>query len=242
MNEARRVALVTGAARRVGRVLALELASAGFDIALHFNRSRDDALATISEIEEAGGAAAAIAGDLIEAPVCERVVDEAAAAFGRLDLLVNNASVFERSPVEQITAAQWDRVHAVNVRAPFLLARAAAPHLRRAGGQIVNIADLSAFQAWPSYVHHAASKAALVHLTRNLARALAPEVRVNCIAPGTVLLPEHEQDEGSATSAERRLVEPAGTPAEVARALLYLIRSPFVTGTVMVVDGGRMQI
>jgi pteridine reductase len=242
MNDARRVALVTGAARRVGRVLALALARRGFDIALHYHRSGDDARRTLADLEAAGARAAAVAGDLGDAGTCQRVVHDAAATFGRLDLLVNNASVFERRPLEEIDAADWDRVHAINVRAPFLLSRAAAPHLRRAQGQIVNIADLSAFQPWPSYVHHSTSKAALVHLTRNLARALAPEVRVNCIAPGTVLPAEHDQDEASRAAGSRRLVEGEGTPEDVAGALLYLAESPFVTGSVLVVDGGRMQI
>jgi pteridine reductase len=164
-------------------------------------------------------------------------------AFGRLDVLVNNASLFERTPVGEIDAAAWDRVMAVNLRAPFLLSRAAAGHLAETAGVIVNIADLSAFQAWPSYAHHAVSKAGLVHLTRVLARALGPAVRVNAIAPGTVLPPEGWDGADSAGGGpDRRVLARAGDPEDVARALLYLIESPFVTGEVMVVDGGRMLL
>jgi pteridine reductase len=242
MIHAGKVALVTGAARRVGRVLALELGRAGFDVVVHYNRSGDEADATASEIRGLGRRAHTVAGDLADAPTCAQVVAQAVAALGRLDLLVNNASIFERRGLDAIEAADWDRVHAINVRAPFLLSRAAAPHLKETTGQIINIADLSAFQAWPSYIHHGVSKAGLVHLSRNLARALAPDVRVNCIAPGTVLPAEHEQDELSAAAATRRLVLPEGRPDDVVRALLYLVSSPFVTGEVLVVDGGRLLL
>jgi pteridine reductase len=169
-----------------------------------------------------------------------RLLDETRRAFGRLDILVNSASLFQRTPFTQISEQEWDRVLAVNLKGPFLLSQAAAPLLARdGGGVIINIIDLSALQPWPSFAHHAVSKAGLLHLTGVMARALAPEIRVNAIAPGTVLAPEGEEGEDGS---ERRVLEREGDPADVAAALLYLVRADFVTGENMVVDGGRMLL
>lgn len=231
-----RIALVTGGAHRVGRALALALARAGCDVAVHYHSSADEADRTVRDIQALGRRAVPLRADLAEPASAAPLIEETVLALGALDILVNSASLFERAAVADIDVEAWDRVLAVNLRAPFLLSRAAAPHLARRRGSIVNIADLSALQPWPSYAHHAVSKAGLVHLTCVLARALAPEVRVNAIAPGTVLPPEN----GSAEEgAERRLLDVAGTPEDVERALLYLVGSPFVTGQVLVVDGGR---
>ncbi len=233
-----RVALVTGGAHRVGRALVLGLARAGADIVLHYHSSESAAAATAEEVRALGRRVVALQADLSNADEIDALVDAAAKAFGRLDILVNSASVFESAPLEEISAEDWDRVMAINLRAPFLLSRAAAPHLRAdGGGVIVNIADLSALQAWPSYAHHAVSKAGLVQLTRVLARALAPEVRTGCILPGTVLPPPGHDD-----GQERRITERAGEPEDVVRALLYLVASDFVTGESLVVDGGRMLL
>jgi NAD(P)-dependent dehydrogenase (short-subunit alcohol dehydrogenase family) len=238
-----RVALVTGGAHRVGRALALGLAGAGADVVVHYHASADAARETVSAIEALGRRAVAVGADLGSASEATRPVDVARETFGRLDILVNSASLFERTPVASITADAWDRVLAVNLRAPFLLAQAAAPLLRAADpGLIVNIADLSAFQAWPSFAHHAVSKAGLVHLTRVLARALAPGVRVNAIAPGTVLPPDDFDGEDYAGGRDRRVLERAGSPDDVVAALLYLVRADFATGDVLVVDGGRMLL
>lgn len=243
MEPSPRAALVTGGARRVGRALALALARAGFDIAVHYNRSESEAQDTVREIESLGRRAVAISADLEDAAAVAPLIDATINALGRLDLLVNSASVFERAPVVDIDADAWDRVMAVNVRAPFLLSRAASAHLARNNGLIVNIADLSALQPWPSYAHHSVSKAGLVHLTRVLARAFAPAVRVNAIAPGTVLPPEDwDGNDSAGPGPDRRVVATAGTPEDVAKALLYLVDSPFVTGEVLRVDGGRMLL
>ncbi len=239
MDTQDRIALVTGGAHRVGRALALALARAGCDVAVHYHSSADAAARTVHEIQALGRRAVALHADLACADAAAPLVEQCVAALGGLDILVNSAALFERAPVAAIDAAAWDRVQAVNLRAPFLLSRAAAPHLARRGGTIVNITDLSAFQPWPSYAHHAVSKAGLAHLTRVLARALAPAVRVNAIAPGTVLPPAGDAE---AESADRRVLATAGTPADVERALLYLVQSPFVTGEVLVVDGGRMLL
>src|SRR5690606_30044124 len=221
-------------ARRVGRAFSLALAEAGCDVVVNYNDSAAEATETVAAVEALGRRALAVQADISSTADRERLVAETERAFGRLDILVNNASLFERTPFADVTEADWDRVLGVNLRAPFFLSQAAAPLLRRTGGVIVNIVDLSAMQPWPSFAHHAVSKAGLLHLTRALARALAPEIRVNSIAPGTIHPPT---DDIGATGSERRVVAPAGSPADATCALLYLIRSPFVTGEILVVDG-----
>ena len=240
METTGRVALVTGGARRVGRAFSLALAEAGCDVVINYNSSAVEADNTAAEIQARGRRAVAVQADVSSSADIVRLVRETESVFGRLDILVNNASLFERTPVADITGQDWDRVLGVNLKGPFLLSQAAAPLLRRdGGGVIVNIVDLSALQPWPSFAHHAVSKAGLLHLTRVLARALAPDIRVNSIAPGTVLPPV--STEGEAGS-ERRVLERPGDTGDVVRALLYLIRSDFVTGENLVVDGGRMLL
>jgi pteridine reductase len=240
METAGRTALVTGGARRVGRAFSLALAEAGCDVVVNYNRSAAEAAQTAADIERLDRRAVTVQADIARSGDLKRLVAETERAFGRLDILVNNASLFKRTPVPQISEQEWDRVLGVNLRAPFFLSQAAAPLLRRDdGGVIVNIVDLSAMQPWPSFAHHAVSKAGLLHLTRVLARALAPDIRVNSIAPGTVLPPEGvEGEDGS----ERRVVTRCGDTEDAARALLYLVRSDFVTGENLVVDGGRMLL
>jgi NAD(P)-dependent dehydrogenase (short-subunit alcohol dehydrogenase family) len=239
MEIAGRVALVTGGARRLGAAFSVALARAGADVLINYHASAEAAAATAAEIQALGRRAVAVQADVARAADVRRLVQTAEREFGRLDILVNSASLFERAPFLEIDEAAWDRVLAVNLKGPFLLSQAAAPLLKQHGGVIVNILDLSALQPWPSFAHHAVSKAGLLHLTRILARALAPEIRVNAIAPGTVLPPESlEGEEGS----ERRVLRGAGRPDDVVMALLYLIRSDFVTGENIVVDGGRMLL
>jgi len=238
-----KVALVTGGARRVGRALSLALARAGADVVVNCFQTAEEAERTVADIAALGRRAIALHGDVSRKDVADMLVRRTAEVFGRLDVLVNNASMFETAPLLAITEEEWDRVLAVNLKGPFLLSQAAAPLLRRdGGGVIVNIADLSAFQPWPSYAHHSVSKAGLVHLTRILATALAPDIRANCIAPGTVLPPEGYTEEDLLQSVGRAPLKKIGTPEDVARALLYLVESDFVTGEVVVVDGGRMLL
>jgi pteridine reductase len=235
-----KAALVTGGARRVGRALALALAEAGADVVVNYNASADDARATVAAIEAFGRRGVAVQADVSRASDVARLITGTERAFGRLDILVNSASLFQRTPFLQISEAEWDHVLAVNLKGPFLLSQAAAPLLARdGGGAIVNIVDLSALQPWPSFAHHAVSKAGLLHLTQVMARSLAPAIRVNSIAPGTVLPPEGQQgEEGS----ERRVIERGGEPGDVVEALLYLVRADFVTGENLLVDGGRMLL
>lgn len=233
---------MTGGARRVGRAFALGLAAAGARVVVNYNASGKEAAETVAQIRAGGGEALAVQADVSRLEDIRRLVDETCSAFGGLDILVNSASLFEQMAFAAITEAEFDRVLGVNLKAPFFLSQQAAPHLSDGGGTIVNIVDLSALQAWPSFAHHAVAKAGLAHLTRVLARALAPDVRVNAIAPGNVLPPENHGGEDFAGGSDRRLVDRAGRPDDVVETLLWLVRSEFVTGQVVVVDGGRMLI
>lgn len=240
MHTHRRIALVTGGAHRVGRAFSLALAGAGCDVVVNYNNSAADADATAASIEGCGRAALTVQADVSRPEDIHRLVRETESTFGRLDIVVNSASLFERVPFAEVGEEDWDRVLGVNLKGPFFLAQAAAPLLRRdGGGVIINIADLSAFQPWPSFAHHAVSKAGLLHLTRVLARALAPDIRVNSITPGTVLPPENTEGEDGS---ERRVVERSGSVDDVTRALLYLIDAEFVTGENLIVDGGRLLL
>ena len=234
-----RIALVTGAGRRVGRARALALGGRGMDVAVHYGESKGDADETVRELRRLGVRAEPFAADLRDAAAPERLVRDVLAGLGGLDLLVSSAASMIRTPFGETTPGQWDEILDLNLRAPFLLAQAAAPVLRSRRGQIVNIADLAAFETWPAYIPHGISKSGVVHLTRSLARVLAPEIRVNAIAPGTVLLPERWTEEDAARLERTTPLRRTGTPEDVARALLYLVDAEYVTGETLVVDGGR---
>jgi NAD(P)-dependent dehydrogenase (short-subunit alcohol dehydrogenase family) len=235
-----RVATVTGGAVRVGRALSLGLAEAGYDLVITHHTSEAAARALCNEAEAMGRRCVVVRADLADPLAADCIVDAARDAFGRLDLLVNSAATFAARPLLDVDAAAWDAVMAVNVRAPHLLVRAAAPLLTAARGSVVNIADLAAFQPWTEHPHHAVSKAALVHLTRVQAKALAPAVRVNAVAPGSVLRPEGWSEERWREIATRAPLGRPGTPRDVVDAVLYLAGADFVTGQVLTVDGGRL--
>lgn len=243
MNVQGKTALITGGAQRVGRAISTALAHAGADVVINYHHSQTAAEALEAELGQAGVRATSFQADVTQTAEINDLIAHVRARFGRLDILINNASVFERSPLLEITEAMWDRVLGVNLKAPFFVAQAAVPLMRASGGgTIINIADLSAFQAWPSYAHHSVSKAGLVHLTRIMARALAPEIRVNGIAPGTVLPPiDYDGTAGDGTS-DRRVLTAPGTPGDVIHALAYLLDGNFVTGQTVIVDGGRMLL
>jgi len=235
-----RVALVTGGAVRLGKAVSLGLAEAGFDVAVHFRSSEAEANEVAERIRELGRSCTLVRADLGDPTAADEVVGAVRSAFGRLDLLVNSAAGFETLLLEDADAEAWDRVMRVNVRAPHLLVRAAADLLRAVRGSVVNLVDLSAFQAWAEYPVHAVSKAALAHLTRVQARALAPEVRVNAVAPGAVLPPEGYSPDRLDLLRERTPLRALGTPQDVVEAVLYLAGASFVTGQVLAVDGGRL--
>ena len=234
-----RVALVTGAGRRVGRAIAVALGAQGMRVAVHYNESVDGARDTASIIEDSGGSAALVRADLSQVTACEQLIDALVLEHGELHTLVNSAAMMQRTPVGAVTEHDWDAMFALNVRAPFFLTQHAAPALRTAQGNVVNIADLAAFETWTGYVPHGITKAAVVQMTRALAHALAPDVRVNAVAPGVVLLPEgfgpDQAEHLRRTTPLRRI----GAPEDVAEAVVYLARADFVTGEVIRVDGGR---
>jgi pteridine reductase len=234
-------ALVTGAGRRLGRAIALGLARAGCDVALHYHTSAAGAGDAAREIGALGRRAELLEADLRDAEAARALAPRAAGALGRLDVLINSAAIMVRQPIESVTPDSWDATFDLNVRAAFFVTQGALPALRAARGKIVNLADVAAFEPWPAYVPHGASKAALVMLTKGLARALAPDVAVNAVAPGPVLVP----DEWDAAARERlRASTPLGrlgTPDDAVRAVLFLLTgTDFVTGTILVVDGGRL--
>lgn len=241
-----RTALVTGGAVRVGRAIAVGLAEDGFDVAIAYRSSQAAAQDTAATIEALGRRCVPIQADLSEASAPDRVARRVGDAFrdadgtARLDVLVNSAATFREVPLMDVDAEEWDAVMALNVRAPHLLTRACADMLREARGAVVNITDLSAFQAWTVYPHHAVSKAALAHLTRVQARALAPEVRVNAVAPGAVLPPDDWSDRRWEALARRAVLKRVGSPDDVVQAVRYLVEADFVTGHVLPVDGGRL--
>ena len=234
----RPVALVTGAAHRVGKALAVGLAHDGYDIALHFHSSAGKVEAAVNEIERAGTRAALFQADLTTGDAPARLVRDVVSECGRLDVVVNSAAVMLRMPVGEISADDWDAVMNLNLRAPFLIAQEAARHLPD-GASIINIADLAAFETWPAYVPHGVSKSGVVYMTRALARVLAPRVRVNGIAPGTVLLPDDFDPTAAAHLTETTPLRRDGSPEDVVQAMRYLLNATYVTGETIIVDGGR---
>lgn len=235
------VALVTGGARRLGRAFAEALAADGLRVAVHFGASEEEARDTVTAIESAGGEAAMFGADLRDADAALALPGRVVEHFGALDVLVNSAAVMERIGVADTTVADWDAIMNLNLRAPFLLAQQAAPHLAARGGTIVNIADLSGFEPWRNYPVHSVSKAGVVMLTKVLAVALAPEITVNGIAPGTVLLPDDWGDDRREFLAATTPLGRLGAPRDAVQALRYLVHhADFVTGETIVVDGGRL--
>lgn len=232
-----KVALVTGAARRIGRATALALAGEGADVAITYRESAEDAARTVCELEALGVRAAAVRTDLRDPRSIRETVARVAAEFGRIDILVNNAGRFETAPMEEISVEQWDAMFQTNTRAPFLVAQAALPHLKAARGRIINLGSLGGTHPWPTHAHYCTSKAALHMLTRAMSKAFAPEVSVNCVAPGMIVNGEvaAEYEHFARKTPMRR----NGTPREVAAAVMFFATGPqFITGQILGVDGG----
>lgn len=236
-----KTALVTGAGRRLGQVLALALARAGADLLLHYQGSHAGVEETAAGVRAAGRRATPLQADLTDAAAVERLVTAARSAAPALHLLVNSAAAYERAPLAELTVERWDAMLDLNLRAPYLLCRGLAPALRAdGGGVIINIVDLAGFMPWANYLHYAVSKAGLVALTRCLALELAPDIRVNAVAPGTVM-PSPLQSPADLAALEART--PLGrmaAPEDVAASVLFLAAGPAsITGQVLAVDGGR---
>ena len=235
--------LITGAARRVGRAIALELHAAGANVLLHYRKAADDARALAGELNaQRPGSAFCQAADLLDLGALSALVDVTLEQFGRLDALVNNASSFFATPLGQIDLAAWDDLIGSNLKAPLFLAQAAAPHLKAAHGAIVNITDIHAERPLAGFPLYCAAKAGLLGLTRALAIELAPEVRVNAVAPGPILWPDDTSfdHEARAHIIDHTLLKRSGSPQDIARTVRFLLNdAPYVTGQVINVDGGR---
>ena len=236
-----RVALVTGGGKRIGRAIALTLGRAGADVIVNYNQSREGAQATVQEIAMMGVRSVALRADVSRPRQVAAMFRAIEKRFGRLDLLVNNAGVFFPKTWDELEEQDFDRVLGANLKGPFFCAQAAARMMMRQGqGNIINISSLGGLQSWPSYMHYCASKAGLISLTRTLAKALAPTIRVNSVAPGTIRFPDEENN-----AAVRKMIRAiplgkAGTADDIARMVLFLAtQSDFITGQVFVVDGGK---
>ena len=232
------VALVTGAGRRIGRAVAMRLAAEGARIAVHYRSSKSEAEAAAAEIVRNAGEAVCIRAELTRVAEIDGLFDEIERRFGRLDILVNNAAIFSPTPPGETREAQWDAILDTNLKAQFFCAQRAASLLKQSGrGRVINFASLGGLQAWPKYTAYCVSKAGVIMLTRVLARALAPDVTVNAIAPGTISFPEDAPD-----IADRAIhnapLRRTGSADDIADAVLYLVGAGFVTGQVLVVDGG----
>jgi NAD(P)-dependent dehydrogenase (short-subunit alcohol dehydrogenase family) len=238
-----KVALVTGGAVRVGRAIALALAAEGADVAIGYRRSAAAARTTTADLRAAGARAVAIRADIGRPAGARRLVVDTVHRLGRLDLLVNNAAVFIRTPFASTTPAQFDHIMAVNLRGAFFCAQAAARAMRRHGGRIVNIADVGATRAWPGHVPYGISKAGILMLTRGLAVALAPAIQVNAVGPGVVSLPKGVSREAARQLAARVPMRRHGDPEDVAAAVRFFATCPdYITGQVLFVDGGRSAL
>ena len=236
-NMHHRRALVTGAAKRIGRSLALGLAAAGADVAITYNGSKTEAQETVTALQQLNVRAMAVACDVRNIDSVHAAVAAVVEQFGGLDILVNNAGTFETAVLQSITLEQWDKMFETNTRGPFLVSQAAYPHLREAKGRIINIGSLGGMHPWPTHAHYCTSKAALHMLTQTMAKAFAPEISVNCVAPGMVV--NGEVDPAYEHFANKTPMGRNGTPNDVAEAVLFFARGPhFITGQILGVDGG----
>ncbi|MDZ7751889.1 MAG: pteridine reductase [Gammaproteobacteria bacterium] len=237
-----RVALVTGGSQRIGAAIVRVLHGAGMDVALHYRRSRDAALRLVAELNTARGDSAALfQADLREIRQINQLVDAVVEWRARLDLLVNNASTFYPTPLGHASETQWDDLLDTNLKAPFFLAQAAAPHLRAVEGSIVNLADIHGQQPLKEHPVYSCAKAGNIMLTRSLARELGPEVRVNGVAPGAILWPASGMDDvGRQRIVNRTALKRQGDPRDVAATVRFLaLEAPYITGQIIAVDGGR---
>ena len=232
-----KTALVTGAAKRIGRSLALSLATAGADVAITYNASKSDAQATVAALQQLNVRAMAVHCDVRQPQSVASAVAAVVQEFGQLDILVNNAGTFETAVLQSITLTQWDKMFETNTRGPFLMAQAAYPHLHKSKGRIINIGSLGGMHPWPTHGHYCTSKAALHMLTQTMAKAFAPEISVNCVAPGMVV--NGEVDPAYEHFAQKTPMQRNGTTNDVAEAVLFFAQGPhFITGQILGVDGG----
>ena len=230
--------LVTGAAKRIGRELALALARQGAQVAITFRGSVTDAEKTIADLRLLGSEAPAVVCDVRQEASVRQAVGTATNAMGGLDILINNAGAFETAALEEITAGQWDAMFETNTRGPFLVSKAAYPHLKLSSGRIINIGSLGGIHPWATHAHYCTSKAALHMLSQTMSKAWAPEVSVNCVAPGMIVT-SGEASAGYEHFAAKTPMKRNGYPSDVAAAVLFFASAPaFITGQLLAVDGG----
>jgi len=235
-----KVALITGSAKRIGSRIAIELAKRGARIAVHYRSSRHEAEETTKTIRSSGGEAVTFQADLTQIPAVDKLFRDIRTAFGGLDILVNSASIFEPSTVQETNPEQWDAQMDSNARAPFFVAQQAASlMLARGHGKIINIADVAGEVIWPAYFAYSVSKAALIAVNRGLAKSYAPHVQVNAIAPGPILFPENYTEQQKKAAIERTLLKREGSPQDIVNAVVFLIENDYITGELIHVDGGR---
>jgi len=241
MNLKNKVVLVTGGAVRVGRSISLELARAGAVIYCHYHQSTSQARSLKRAVEKDKGKIYLLQSDLSHISASEKLVNEIVMKAGRLDVLINNAALFFKTPLGTVSEEQWDRLFSLNLKAAFFCAQQAGQYMRRQGrGKIINIGDTCAENPWPGFIPYGLTKSGIIAMTRGLAKALAPQVQVNCVNPGPVLFPEHYSGAEKQSSVSRTLLKRAGRPEDIARAVRFLIEgSDYITGTVLTVDGGR---
>ncbi len=240
---ARQVALVTGAAKRIGRSIALRLAKEGADVVVNYATSKAEAEELTSEIQSLGRRAIALQADVSRRADVHRMFAAVDNEFGRLDILINNAGMFFEAKFEELTDEQWDRIMNANVKSQFLCAQAAAPAMKRQGhGRIINLSSLGGILPWPAYTHYCVSKAGVIMLTRCLARALAPEILVNSVAPGTIQFPGPSRHLIRITSSAFRGTADRNRRRYRGCAVMYFATADFITGQVIAVDGGRTLV
>lgn len=240
MNLHGKVALVTGGAKRVGKAIAHALAARGCKLVVHYKTSQTDAEATVRELQAANAEAMAVQADITQEDEVERMVAAAVAQFGRIDILINNAAVFFRTPVETLTIEEWEQVLDVNLTGTFLCAQKIGLRMREWGwGHIINIADVAGLRPWVDYIPYSVSKACVITLTQGLAMELAPQVMVNAIVPGPVLFQDDTPEAVRQREIDKTLVKRAGAPEEVAEVVAFVAESDYSTGSLFHVDGGR---
>lgn len=237
-----RIALVTGAAHRLGYHIGRGLARSGASVVVHYHESSEEAERAAEEFRSLGVDSITVRADLRSPEEIHALFERVKEHFGALHILVNSAAVLRRCPVADLTPEEWDHVLNLNLRAPVFCSQRASHLMPASGGKIINIADVAAFQPWSGYPHHSIAKAGLVMATQVLARALAPRIQVNAIAPGTVLPPEDFDEEELTRLARATALQRLGTPDDVTETVLFLVRSAYITGQTIVVDGGRMLL
>lgn len=242
MDLENKVALVTGGAVRVGKAISIALAKAGMQVAIHYNNSKAQAEETLADITNFGGNGYLISGDFSRVSEIEKVVATCVEKFHCIDVLINNAAIYFRTPFGETTEQQWDDILAINLKASFFCTQAVAKIMKQQRqGKIINIADVAGLDPWPGYLPYSASKAGLISLTKGFAKALAPDIQVNAVAAGTVLLQDDAPEQYRKEIEGLSLLKKIGQPQDVVNTVLYLLSgSDFVTGAVIPVDGGRL--